>query len=72
MASARHFIGVELTGDTLYSAVTNIEGAVQAMSAQPLLAPEPASVVKQIGAVVATQRRRFSDLALRDRLGLSR
>ncbi|WOF22486.1 ROK family transcriptional regulator [Microbacterium betulae] len=47
-ADARHFLGVKLTGDTLYAVVTDLAATIVASTERPLRSREVADVVAEI------------------------
>ena len=51
---SHHFLGVKLTADRLYAAVTDLTATVVATTEQPLTSTAPADVVAQIADVAAT------------------
>ena len=55
---SHHFLGVKLTADRLFAAVTDLTATVTATTDQPLRSTDPAEVVAQIAEVAAT----FPDL----------
>ncbi|MGX7829691.1 ROK family protein [Actinokineospora sp. 24-640] len=51
-AAAHHFLGVKLTGDRLYAALTDLTSSVVATESEALTSVEPGAVVRQIARVV--------------------
>ncbi|MCE6996160.1 ROK family protein [Saccharothrix sp. S26] len=62
VVSAHHFLGVKLTGDALYSVVTDLSATVQGHSSAALVAHDVVHVVAQIADHVKEVRGRFPRL----------
>jgi predicted NBD/HSP70 family sugar kinase len=62
-ASARHFLGVKLTGETLYAVVTDLTATIVDSSEEPLRSTAVDDVVAQIAAVAERSRSRFPSIA---------
>jgi predicted NBD/HSP70 family sugar kinase len=63
LATGRHhFIGIKLTGDHLYAAVTDLSARVVASRDEPLGSTRVGDVVEQIAGVVASYREEFPTL----------
>jgi predicted NBD/HSP70 family sugar kinase len=50
---ARHFLGVKLTGDTVFAVVTDLGAHIVAAHEEPIRSPEPDVVIDQVAAVHA-------------------
>jgi len=61
-AAARHFVGIKLTGDHLYAAVTDLRAQVVASHDEPLVSQSVEDTVDQIARVVAELRLGFPTL----------
>ncbi|GAA3939877.1 ROK family transcriptional regulator [Microbacterium soli] len=61
-AGARHFLGIKLTGDHLYAAVTDLSAAILDSHDQPLASADPVEVVAQIAEIARGMRARQPDL----------
>jgi predicted NBD/HSP70 family sugar kinase len=61
-ASSRRFLGVKITGDTLFSVVTDLRARVLAEHAVPLAGPDPAAVVRAVAEVARLLRADHPDV----------
>jgi predicted NBD/HSP70 family sugar kinase len=60
--SARHFVGIKLTGDHMYSVVTNLAATIVDSMDEPLVSRQASDVVNQVAAAVAGFKVKFADL----------